>query len=81
MNINWSKFAKAALGIGGVIASAICLLHNLKAQENKEEVEDEYDLIYSSTKPKEYRGYVPSGCRACGGPYPMCRDGCNMFDD
>ena len=25
--------------------------------------------------------YVPVGCRACGGPYPMCRTSCPMFDE
>ena len=25
--------------------------------------------------------HVPSGCRACGGPYPYCRDSCPIFDD
>lgn len=24
---------------------------------------------------------IPSGCRACGGPYPECRSGCNLFDE
>jgi len=24
---------------------------------------------------------VPAGCRECGGPYPLCRDSCPMFDD
>lgn len=28
-----------------------------------------------------YSGYVPVGCRGCGGPYPLCRDGCDAFDD
>ena len=28
-----------------------------------------------------YNGYVPVGCRGCGGPYPLCRDGCDAFDD
>ena len=23
----------------------------------------------------------PSCCSSCGGPYPLCRDGCNLFDD
>ena len=23
---------------------------------------------------------VPSGCRACGGDYPNCKDSCSMFD-
>ncbi len=25
--------------------------------------------------------YIPEGCRACGGPYPMCKQGCALFDD
>lgn len=24
---------------------------------------------------------MPFGCRACGGPYPNCKDACPMFDD
>lgn len=32
-------------------------------------------------KEKEYRGYIPAGCRACGGPYPDCMTSCNLFDD
>ncbi len=24
---------------------------------------------------------IPVGCRACGGPYPECKAGCNLFDD
>ena len=24
---------------------------------------------------------IPEGCSACGGPYPNCIDGCNLFDD
>ena len=24
---------------------------------------------------------VPKGCAACGGPYPLCKDGCPIFDD
>ena len=23
----------------------------------------------------------PVGCTACGGPYPLCKDGCPLFDD
>lgn len=23
----------------------------------------------------------PAGCRACGGPYPYCKESCMMFDD
>ena len=25
--------------------------------------------------------YIPVGCRACGGDYPLCRQGCPMYDD
>lgn len=24
---------------------------------------------------------IPRGCAACGGPYPLCKDGCPVFDD
>lgn len=24
---------------------------------------------------------IPEGCEACGGPYPDCRESCNLFDD
>jgi len=24
---------------------------------------------------------IPAGCAACGGPYPMCKTSCPMFDD
>ena len=33
----------------------------------------------NTTPKKSYHGYVPKGCESCGGPYPICRDGC--FDD
>jgi hypothetical protein len=26
-------------------------------------------------------GYIPEGCRACGGDYPRCRQGCALFDE
>ncbi len=25
----------------------------------------------------KYHGYIPQGCEACGGPYPLSRDGCS----
>lgn len=29
-----------------------------------------------------YQGDIPpSGCRACGGPYPHCKTSCKLFDD
>lgn len=24
---------------------------------------------------------VPTGCAACGGPYPYCKDSCNLWDN
>lgn len=24
---------------------------------------------------------IPSGCEACGGPYPHCKTSCKIFDD
>lgn len=24
---------------------------------------------------------IPKGCAACGGPYPLCKNGCPVFDD
>ena len=27
------------------------------------------------------KGFIPAGCTACGGPYPLCKDGCPIFDD
>ena len=24
---------------------------------------------------------IPFGCRACGGDYPHCKQGCSLFDD
>lgn len=27
------------------------------------------------------RGGIPAGCVACGGPYPLCKDSCPLFDN
>lgn len=42
---------------------------------NSDEVE------FEEVKKKEYKGRKPAGCVACGGPYPDCRDSCNLFDE
>lgn len=53
---------------------------------------DEDDYEYDDGDPEEkewapgalnaYGGNVPpSGCRACGGPYPHCKTSCKLFDD
>lgn len=50
---------------------------------------DELDLEYVSDE-EESKGHfndaddtddVPSGCAACGGPYPYCKTSCELFDD
>ena len=32
-------------------------------------------------KAKKSYQYIPSGCKACGGPYPHCKTSCPLFDD
>jgi hypothetical protein len=39
----------------------------------------EEDLFYESCE--DLNDSIPEGCSACGGPYPLCKDGCNIFDD
>ena len=46
-----------------------------------EETELEDEVEYAPRTQKEYRGYIPSGCNACGGPYPLCKMGCSLYDD
>ena len=52
-------------------------------QENNQ---DEYDRVYQPKK--DYTNLYDGGsrkkpkcCVACGGPYPLCKDGCSLFDD
>ena len=51
---------------------------------------DEMDYEYEHEGEKEwtselfglYKGDIPpSGCRACGGPYPYCKTSCKLFDE
>jgi hypothetical protein len=51
---------------------------------------DEYDTVYSEKdkKKKDYSHLYdggsrrkPTGCESCGGPYPLCKDGCAAFDN
>lgn len=30
---------------------------------------------------KSMKEDIPSGCRACGGPWPNCKDSCPLYDD
>lgn len=53
-------------------------------EPDDEDYNEDDDCTYEYISPirkKEYNGRVPSGCAACGGPYPMCTDGCPLFDD
>lgn len=53
-------------------------------RKNMEEAARYAEMGYGLT-PKLYDeeegGYIPSGCRACGGDYPLCKRGCPMFYD
>lgn len=43
-------------------------------EDDDAEVPD-YDELYEKT------GEIPPSCSACGGPYPLCRWGCNLHND
>ncbi len=65
----------------GVIAAAVTgviMIWKPNNSDENDDLDDAIDETYSPEK-KSYNGYVPKGCDACGGPYPLCRDGC--FDD
>lgn len=42
--------------------------------------EDMYYYISLENRRKPKQEKTPNGCKACGGPYPMCKDSCNIFD-
>lgn len=42
--------------------------------EDEEEWTDEMLCVYEGDIP-------PTGCKACGGPYPQCKTSCKLFDD
>lgn len=75
--------ASVALGAAALFAmQAFASLSSSESANDEPEQDDEFDDNpgYISRK-KEYTGYVPAGCSACGGPYPMCKMGCPIFDD
>lgn len=43
--------------------------------------EKKTDCKQENCTAKEYTTGIPAGCRACGGPYPNCKDSCPLFDD
>lgn len=93
-NIKWTSIAKTAIGVGTILIGAIALFSRSNSSEQEIElddselekepndIEEDYEqLNHFESEKKEYRGYVPICCRACGGPYPLCRIGCPVFDD
>lgn len=48
--------------------------------ENGEWHQDPYADLYAPLK-NSSGGKTPKACEACGGPYPLCKDGCAIFDD
>jgi len=44
---------------------------------------DESEIIWvnDDDEDEDNEDAVPEGCVACGGPYPLCKDGCPLFDD
>lgn len=93
-DIKWASVAKTVIGIGAILIGTLTLFSHSNSSEQETEldeselekepndIEEDYEqLNHSKSEKKEYRGYVPICCRACGGPYPLCRDGCPIFDD
>lgn len=72
------KTIKVLTIAGTTVASIIAgvVLSTLKSDNNDEEY-----INYDKPLGKSYKGYTPWGCQCCGGPYPICRDGCSAFDD
>ena len=52
--------------------------------EAESEPDEEEEPVHSSSN-NPFLGFpkraIPKVCQTCGGPYPMCEDGCAMFDD
>lgn len=51
------------------------LLNIFETDESKDEYDD-----FDEEEYEEAMG-IPFGCAACGGDYPLCRQGCGLFDD
>lgn len=82
------KNFKQVLAIAGTTAASIIFSIIVSKMKSNDTEVDEYinddsaDNEYTDDdKPqkKPYKGYIPWGCAHCGGPYPLCWDGC--FDD
>lgn len=54
----------------------------MSPRKKKGDDEQNYETLYKEDKKqREYKGHIPSGCAACGGPYPSCMSSCPLFDD
>ncbi len=84
-----SKISKilgvAALCIGAVAVALASITSNEDGDTDENEYSDDIDDSdsndFSVGKKKEYKGYIPVGCSACGGPYPDCMSSCPIYDD
>lgn len=54
-------------------------MKNIFTDKQDEYIEDNYEEYYDEDEYDD--GLPPVGCRACGGPYPDCKDSCPIFDD
>lgn len=53
-----------------------------EVDEMEYEYEDGEEVEWTSSVHKSYGGDIPpTGCRACGGPYPHCKTSCKLFDN
>ena len=79
--------AGIVLGAAALFATKFIFSVNTKpgsdddTYDHFEETELEDEVEYTPRTQKEYRGYIPSGCNACGGPYPLCKMGCSLYDE
>lgn len=59
----------------------ICPSCGFKADESDYEYEYDEDEEWTDEMFFMEQGDIPpSGCRACGGPYPYCKTSCKLFD-
>lgn len=53
--------------------------------EDESELDEEEEPVHANSSNNPFLGFpkraIPKVCQTCGGPYPMCEDGCAMFDD
>lgn len=68
--------------VGAVIAFFVFrwLLYKLCYEKGKRDNRSGPIRKRRRKRKKEFNGYVPSGCSACGGPYPSCVESCPVFD-